>query len=52
MTVPAPAPAPVEPAPTCAACPHPWAEHDPIGVRFCTVTTSRGLDRGCVCARP
>ena len=38
------------PLPTCAACPHPLDEHDPIGVRFCSITTARGIDRGCACA--
>ena len=37
------------PAPTCAACPHPLENHDPIGLRFCAITTSRGMSRGCVC---
>jgi hypothetical protein len=35
--------------PGCPACPHPMAEHDPIGVRFCAATEARALDRGCVC---
>lgn len=33
----------------CASCPHRWADHDAIGVRYCTVTSARGLRRGCVC---
>ncbi|WP_168200698.1 RGCVC family protein [Allokutzneria sp. NRRL B-24872] len=33
----------------CAACPHPWHEHDPIGVRYCTATTASVLPRGCIC---
>jgi len=33
----------------CAACPHEWGGHDPIGVRFCSTTIAAGLDRGCVC---
>jgi hypothetical protein len=33
----------------CAACPHEWGGHDPIGVRFCSTTVAAGLDRGCVC---
>ncbi len=37
------------PAPTCDACPHPLENHDPIGLRFCGITTSRGMSRGCVC---
>ncbi|SES07588.1 hypothetical protein SAMN05216188_12154 [Lentzea xinjiangensis] len=30
----------------CAVCLHPWPEHDPIGVRYCTATTasSRAFD--------
>ncbi|QQQ80838.1 RGCVC family protein [Saccharothrix sp. 6-C] len=35
--------------PRCAACPHPWATHDRIAMRFCTATTSGGHHRGCVC---
>lgn len=33
----------------CAVCPHPWHEHDPIGVRYCTATTASALSRGCIC---
>jgi hypothetical protein len=33
----------------CAACPHDRDAHDVIGTRFCSATSSRGLDRGCVC---
>jgi hypothetical protein len=58
MTVPSPSPSPstttlLEPASadraTCAACPHPLAEHDPIGLRFCRATTAGNVERGCVC---
>lgn len=34
----------------CAVCPHPWREHDPIGVRYCTATTDSALPRGCICS--
>ncbi len=34
---------------TCAVCPHPWNEHDPLGVRYCTATTASALPRGCIC---
>jgi len=34
---------------TCAACPHPWSDHDRIAVRFCTATAAGALGRGCVC---
>ncbi|MBF6334110.1 RGCVC family protein [Nocardia transvalensis] len=37
---------------SCAACPHTWEAHDRIGIRYCTATTTRGLDRKCACARP
>lgn len=33
----------------CAVCPHPWAEHDALGVRYCTATTVSALPRGCIC---
>lgn len=33
----------------CAVCPHPWADHDRIGARFCTATTTEHHSRGCVC---
>ncbi|MCT2582034.1 RGCVC family protein [Actinophytocola gossypii] len=33
----------------CAACPHPWPDHDRIAARFCTATTVGKLGRGCVC---
>lgn len=34
---------------TCAACPHPWDEHDTIASRFCTATIAGAFSRGCVC---
>ncbi|GLY49951.1 RGCVC family protein [Lentzea sp. NBRC 102530] len=34
---------------SCAVCPHPWAEHDALGVRYCTATTVSALPRGCIC---
>jgi hypothetical protein len=33
----------------CAACPHEWGGHDPIGARYCATTAEAGLRRGCVC---
>jgi hypothetical protein len=33
----------------CAACGHPWEEHDQIAARFCAATTVGQHDRGCVC---
>jgi len=36
----------------CAACPHTSEEHGTIGIRYCSATTARELDRECVCARP
>jgi hypothetical protein len=35
--------------PDCPACPHPQAEHDVIGARFCRATIAGAFDRGCVC---
>jgi hypothetical protein len=35
--------------PGCEVCPHPLADHDAIGLRFCRATSSGGLDRGCAC---
>ncbi|WP_179118249.1 RGCVC family protein [Saccharothrix sp. ALI-22-I] len=35
--------------PACAVCPHPWATHDRIAMRFCTATTTENHSRGCVC---
>ncbi len=37
-------------APGCDACPHPVADHDTIGLRFCRATQDSALTRGCVCA--
>jgi hypothetical protein len=33
----------------CDVCPHPWRDHDPLGVRYCTATASSALPRGCIC---
>ncbi|HEY0640370.1 MAG TPA: RGCVC family protein [Pseudonocardiaceae bacterium] len=33
----------------CAVCPHPWAEHDRISVRYCTAASATGRGNGCVC---
>jgi hypothetical protein len=33
----------------CAACAHPWHEHDALGVRFCTASIMSSLSRGCIC---
>ncbi|WP_081788688.1 RGCVC family protein [Candidatus Blastococcus massiliensis] len=41
-------PAPT-PAARCGACPHPVADHDAIGLRYCRATVTSALDRGCVC---
>jgi hypothetical protein len=36
--------------PSGPACPHPLADHDPIGARYCRATAAAGAtDRGCVC---
>lgn len=35
----------------CDVCPHPWHEHDPLGVRYCTATAASALPRGCICPR-
>jgi hypothetical protein len=34
---------------TCPVCPHAVATHDAIGTRFCRVTATRALTRGCTC---
>ena len=34
---------------TCPACPHPVATHDAVDTRFCRVTLTRALTRGCTC---
>ncbi|SFR27928.1 hypothetical protein SAMN04488564_11239 [Lentzea waywayandensis] len=41
-----------DPAPVlaCDVCPHPWHEHDPLGVRYCTATAASALSRGCICS--
>jgi len=36
-------------APACDACPHPTADHDRIGLRFCSATREGALTRGCAC---
>jgi hypothetical protein len=36
--------------PACPACPHPLAQHDPIGARFCRATADSAISRGCVCS--
>ncbi len=36
-------------APGCVACPHPVADHDAIGLRFCRATLDSALARGCIC---
>lgn len=33
----------------CAVCPHDWAAHDSIAVRYCSATIVNDLHRGCVC---
>ncbi|MDX8141870.1 RGCVC family protein [Lentzea sp. BCCO 10_0061] len=35
---------------TCDVCPHPWHEHDPLGVRYCNATAASALPRGCICS--
>ncbi|MFC5062938.1 RGCVC family protein [Actinomycetospora atypica] len=37
------------PVGACSVCPHMWAEHDALGVRFCTATMETAKDRGCIC---
>ncbi|MFD9701209.1 RGCVC family protein [Lentzea sp. NPDC059081] len=39
-----------EPDRTCDVCPHPWQEHDSLGVRYCTATATSALPRGCICS--
>lgn len=36
---------------TCDVCPHPWHDHDGLGVRYCTATAVSALTRGCICSR-
>ncbi|HWO64995.1 MAG TPA: RGCVC family protein [Umezawaea sp.] len=38
-------------AASCGSCPHPLADHDALGVRFCAASTASGLTRGCICGR-
>lgn len=33
----------------CAACPHPVARHDSLGLRFCHATLKGAIARGCIC---
>jgi len=35
--------------PRCDVCPHPAADHDAIGLRFCRATLAAAIDRGCAC---
>lgn len=36
--------------PVCESCPHPWADHDAIGRRYCSASNASSRpDRGCVC---
>jgi len=35
----------------CAVCPHPWAAHDSIGVRYCSATIADERPRGCICVK-
>jgi hypothetical protein len=35
--------------PGCDVCPHPVADHDAIGLRFCLATRNARTDRGCAC---
>ncbi|WP_157529701.1 RGCVC family protein [Nocardia sp. NRRL S-836] len=39
----------VLPDASCAVCPHPLQDHDPLGVRYCNATTASALPRGCIC---
>ncbi len=34
---------------SCSVCPHPWANHDALGVRFCSATMVSAKARGCIC---
>ncbi|MFD4672567.1 RGCVC family protein [Lentzea sp. NPDC058450] len=40
----------VDPVVTCDVCPHPWQEHDRLGVRYCTATVAAALARRCICS--
>ena len=42
------APQPLDRA-DCAACPHPVARHDSLGLRFCHATLKAAIARGCIC---
>lgn len=44
------APDQTETSGVCNVCPHQWHEHDALGVRYCTATTTSALPRGCICA--
>jgi hypothetical protein len=35
--------------PACTVCPHPVADHDAVGLRFCRATRDAAHVRGCVC---
>ncbi|WP_330275402.1 RGCVC family protein [Lentzea sp. NBC_00516] len=45
-----PEPLITDPDLSCDVCPHPWREHDPLGVRYCTATAASALPRGCICS--
>ena len=34
---------------SCSVCPHPWADHDALGVRYCSATMVSAKTRGCIC---
>ena len=36
----------------CDVCPHPVAEHDALGLRFCRATLAGAFSRGCICRVP
>ena len=38
-------------ADSCDSCPHPLADHDALGTRFCAASASSNLSRGCICGR-
>ncbi len=40
----------LQPSDVCLVCPHPWDEHDPIAIRYCTATADAGSNRGCACS--
>ncbi|MBP2365295.1 RGCVC family protein [Pseudonocardia parietis] len=35
----------------CPVCPHPMADHDAIGTRFCAAKIAGGSADGCACRR-